>query len=359
MSPVFELRLELPLARFELSIELSSSARSLGVFGPSGAGKTSLLESVAGWRRGARGRLAVGGRVLLDVARGIDVPLARRGVGYVPQDLLLLDDESAHANLLLGPRARHDVFARAVEILELGDVLDRACRTLSGGERQRVALGRALCSAPEVLLLDEPLASLDLGLRSRILPYLWRIREEFRLPTLYVSHDPTEVLALCDEVAVLERGRVVAQGQPGEVLLPRITGAPSYENVVQGVIESVDGGLAAARIAQDARVLLGASGLVRGERVLFALSAADILVSTTRPVGLSARNLLEARVASIETEGATAWLEAQVGSPSDGARLVSALTPAAVADLDLREGADVRLVFKTSACRVLAIRGPL
>ncbi len=356
MSLVFELRLELPLAHFELAVDVVSSAQTLGLFGPSGAGKSSLLESVAGWRPGARGRLAVAGRLLLDVERGIDLPLARRGVGYVPQDLLLLDDESARANLLLGPRARRDMLDRAVEILELGEVLDRACRTLSGGERQRVALGRALCSAPEMLLLDEPLGSLDLGLRSRILPYLWRIREEFQLPTLYVSHDPTEVQALCDEVAVLDRGRVAGQGRPADVLLPRLTGAPVYDNVIAGEVETLSGELAAVRIAPEARVLLAAGALRPSERVLFALSAADILVCTSRPIGLSARNLVAARVASIHRDGATAWLEALAGAQTGAVRLVCALTPAAVEELHLRAGAAVHLVFKTSACRLLAPR---
>ncbi len=351
---MFEIRFELGLAGFDLAVELASAARTLGVFGPSGAGKTSLLETVAGWRKPSYGRIAVAGRVLLDRERTIDLSLPERGIGYVPQDLLLFPDRSVRENVLFGPRAGLGLFGRAVEILELGALLERDCSTLSGGERQRVALARALCSEPRLLLLDEPLRALDLPLRGRILPYLLRIRDEFHLPTLFVSHDPTEVQALCDEVVVLERGSLRAQGIPAQVLRPQLTGLPTFENLFEGEIETLEGGLAVARIAPGARVLLAPVSLKPAERVLVALAADDILVSISRPAEISARNCLQAAVSSIRAEGSAAWLEARVGTPEESMLMVVALTPAAIQELRLAVGAPIYLVFKTSACRVLA-----
>jgi molybdate transport system ATP-binding protein len=196
----------------------------LGLFGPSGAGKTSLLETMAGLRTPDRGEIVVGDRVLYSSARGIDVPPHRRRLGYVPQDALLFPHLDVRHNLLYGVRGRaSDVDGAAsdgdapaarltldacAEMLEIGGLLDRRVRALSGGERQRIAIGRALMTRPSLLLLDEPLAAVDRARRDRILPYLLRIRRELQVPLVYVTHDESELLQIADRVLVVEDGRV-------------------------------------------------------------------------------------------------------------------------------------------------------
>ncbi len=222
----------LPLAEFSLEVDAALHGRVTALFGASGAGKTTLVEIVAGLRRPVSARVQLGARLLVDTAAGIWVPPEGRRVGYVPQDGALFPHLSVRANLLYGQRRRRDNSAAAagpagfspesvVEILEIGALLDRpGIGSLSGGERQRLALARALLAGPELLLLDEPLAGLDAPLKARVLAYLVRVRDEFAVPMLFVSHAPAEVMALCDEVLVLERGRVVGQGAPEAMFEP-------------------------------------------------------------------------------------------------------------------------------------------
>lgn len=195
---------------FALEIRERIQARAVVLFGPSGAGKTTVLESIAGLRRPQRGAIRIGERTLFDAAAGVDVPCHRRRVGYVPQDLALFPHMNVRRNILYGASAGPGGgFEQVVALLELGPLLDRGIAGLSGGERQRVALARALAASPALLLLDEPLAALDAALRSRILPYLERIRDELATPMLYVSHAEAEVRALADWVVTLAAGRVV------------------------------------------------------------------------------------------------------------------------------------------------------
>jgi molybdate transport system ATP-binding protein len=211
--------ISLPLADFTLEVQAEIRSQVAAVFGPSGAGKTSLLDLIAGLRRPRSAFIQLQDRLLTDTAAGIEVPTRRRRVGYVPQDLALFPHLSVRQNLLYGCNRDAEVtplfsYTHVTETLEIGSLRDRRVHHLSGGEKQRVALARALLASPRILLLDEPLASLDSGLKSRIIPYLKRIRDEFRLPMLYVTHDWSEVLALCQEVLVLEQGRCVRQDFP-------------------------------------------------------------------------------------------------------------------------------------------------
>jgi molybdate transport system ATP-binding protein len=193
--------LVLPLAEFTLEVTLESDARATALYGPSGAGKTSLLECIAGLRTPTSGTIAINGR---DVTR---VAPRHRRVGYVPQDDALFPHLSVRGNIFYGTRGGDG--AAVLDVLELRSLLERNVRQLSGGERKRVALARALLSEPELLLLDEPLAGVDLELRARVLDYMLRVRDEFQIPTIYVSHQWEEVTAICEAVAVLERGRLL------------------------------------------------------------------------------------------------------------------------------------------------------
>lgn len=200
---------------FELQVAFASSARHLALFGPSGSGKTSVLLALAGLRRPDAGRIAFDGEVLFDSDRGVLVPAASRGLGVVFQDGRLFPHLRVRDNLLYAQRSVTAgvgvPFDAAVELLGLSELLGRWPATLSGGEARRVAIGRALLSRPRALLLDEPLVGLHREARSQVLAYLRRLREEIRLPTLLVSHQPDEVQALAEEVVLLDDGRVRQQ----------------------------------------------------------------------------------------------------------------------------------------------------
>ncbi len=211
--------IRLPLADFTLMLDAEMSAPVTGIFGPSGAGKTSLLDLIAGLRRAESAHIALGQTVLTDTAARIFIPTHHRAIGYVPQDLALFPHLSVRGNLLYGHDAKiagASTLAHVVETVEIQSLLDRSISAISGGEKQRISLARALLASPRLLLLDEPLASLDHPLKRRLISYLRRIREEFQIPMLYVAHDPEEITALCDEVFVLEKGRVVMSGTATE-----------------------------------------------------------------------------------------------------------------------------------------------
>jgi molybdate transport system ATP-binding protein len=366
-----EARVRLPLAPFVLDVDLASSARSLGLFGRSGAGKSSLVETLAGWRAPAAGRISIGGTLLFDDAARVRVQIEARGVGYVPQGALLFPHWTVERNVLAGARraglAADPAFVeRTLAILELDPLLARSTAELSGGERQRVALARALVSRPRLLLLDEPLGSLDLPLRRRILPYLIRVRDEFRLPTVFVSHDATEVQALCDEVLVLDQGRVVAQGPPAETLRALRsdpTGELAFENVLGGTVEAIRGGTATLALDAGGRSHVPARGLAAGDHATFAIGSDEILIALDAPARISARNVLPARVERVqplsgEVVQVDARLVASPGEDSAGARLTASLTRASPDELGLHPGLAAFLVFKTSACRVLSVPEP-
>jgi molybdate transport system ATP-binding protein len=214
-------RLEFVLRQGDFAVELHERLDVLVValFGPSGSGKTTVLEAVAGLRRPTAGVIEVGGSELFSSARRVNLPARARGIGYVPQDSVLFPHMNVRRNILYGAgRGATVPLDRVLEILEIDSLIDREVASLSGGERQRVALARALVSSPKLLLLDEPLAALDLSLRRRIVPCLRRIRDELGVPMAYVSHDGAEVRAIADHVVVLDRGRATASGPPDEAL---------------------------------------------------------------------------------------------------------------------------------------------
>jgi molybdate transport system ATP-binding protein len=206
--------LTLTQAAFTLDVHERLDAQTLALFGPSGSGKTTVLEAIAGLRTPDQGEIAIGERILYSSRRRIDLPPQRRGVGYVPQDVLLFPHLNVRHNISYGMRASDGVsMDRVLAILEIAPLLDRRVGSLSGGERQRIALARALMASPSLLLLDEPLAAVDVALRRRILPYLLRVRDELKRPMIYVTHDAEEVRTLADHVIVLDAGRVVRSGE--------------------------------------------------------------------------------------------------------------------------------------------------
>ena len=278
--------------------------------GPSGSGKTTLLDAVAGLRDIAAGEIEIGGRTLFSSARKINLPPQRRGIGYVPQEGALFPHLSVRKNILFGgERTRHAADSKAIgldhvlEVLEIAHLLPRPVTQLSGGEAQRVALARAILSRPQLLLLDEPLAALDIGLKERILPYLARVRDEFGIPMIYVTHNVTEVLTLADWVLMIRSGRLVAQGVPRETLTSgravREIPEEQLENVftVTFIESDKEAGRTRVRLLSGAELFI--PYLTQPDRPTFQIrvSADDILIGTQRPEGISAGISCRARFA--------------------------------------------------------------
>ena len=353
-----EIRIRLPLDRFDLELSQELSLPSTGVFGPSGAGKTSLLETLAGLRRDAEGRIRFQEEIWLDSESGRFVPPERRGIGWASQDGLLFPHLDVEGNLRTGSeRARRagsdpqQLIAEAVELLELAPLLHRDVTTLSGGERQRVALGRALCSGPRLLLLDEPLASLDLPSRRGLLPYLRRIRERLTVPMVLISHDPVEIQALCDHLLVFKQGKVVAEGDPPRVLTdPEVfptADRAGFENLIPGRLSPATSTAPSTVVLREGLEIVTEPQAGDGE-VLVGLRANDLLLATERPRGLSARNVLPARVGEIRKDQGLVSVELGEDLP----RVLVQVVEPTPDTLGLDIGKPVYLVFKATACRV-------
>ena len=211
--------IRLPLRHFVLEIDVDLNQSVTGIFGPSGSGKTSLLDLIAGLRKPREGSASLDNEALFNAAERCFVPPRHRRIGYVPQDLALFPHLDVRANLTYGmPGGEPDnelfSLSHVAEIMEIRQLFASPVTQLSGGEQQRVAFARAILSRPRLMLLDEPMSSLDSRLKQRLIPFLLRIRDEFRIPFLYVTHDAAELGALCDEILLIENGRIVGRGDP-------------------------------------------------------------------------------------------------------------------------------------------------
>lgn len=355
------MRCRIPLASFELDIEVVFDAKVTAIFGPSGSGKTTLLDAVAGLRPIEAGEIEVNGATLFSSSQGINQPARARGIGYVPQEGALFPHLSVRSNILfgaarasMGEPARSIELDHVLEVLEIGALLSRPVTQLSGGEAQRVALARAILSKPRLLLLDEPLAALDIGLKERILPYLARVRDEFEIPMIYVTHNLTEVLTLANWVLMIRQGKLVAQGVPREAL--RSTSAMAqlsdeqFENVLTATfVESdVAAGTSRIRLPSGVELFIPYSPRPANSLCRARVSADDILIATRRPVGISAANVLPGTIRTIESFAGETMLSVFAGE-----EFFVALTPSAVARLGLRQGRPVFLIIKTRSFRLI------
>lgn len=350
-------RVRLTRGEFRLDVDFTIESPAGALLGPSGAGKSTLLAALAGLLRPDEGEIRIGDRVLFDSRRHMNLSPERRRVGLVFQDGLLFPHRKVRANLEYGFRRRtreEQKIApeRVIRLLDLEPLLDRRPGKLSGGERQRVALGRALLAAPDLLLLDEPLASLDQGLKRRVLPYLGAVKDELGIPLLYVTHVVAEALELGSEVAVMDRGRILASGPFSEVLRDpavfSVARSLGLDNVIPGEVLGADREGGTLRIGTSGGVLKAPpADLEPGRRVFVTVRADQILLSREAPAGLSARNSLMARVASLEPLGELVLVRLDAGFP-----LSVELTPEAVRELDLAPGREIRAVVKTHSLRV-------
>jgi molybdate transport system ATP-binding protein len=211
---VIETTIRLARKDFRLDCAFNAASGVTALFGPSGSGKTTILNAIAGLDRPDEGRIAVDGKVFFDSSARIDLPTHRRNIGYIFQDALLFPHMSVAQNLRYGARRDQSQFDEVVNLLGIAQLLSRKPAKLSGGERQRIAIGRALLSKPRLLLMDEPLASLDIERKREILPYVETLRDRMNLPIIYVSHAVDEVARLASHVLVIEKGLIAASGPP-------------------------------------------------------------------------------------------------------------------------------------------------
>ena len=336
------------LGRGDFSLDLSLDAAdgdTIGLLGPNGSGKSTTLRCLAGLDAPQTGRIDIAGVTVVDTTRGIDLPPEQRSVGFVFQDYLLFPHMSVLDNVAFGLRARGEARQSAerrarewLDRLEIGDLASRKPGRLSGGQAQRVALARALVIEPDLLLLDEPLAALDAGTRASVRSLLRRHLADFHGAVVMVTHDPMDAMVLADRVVVLEDGHAVQAGTPGDVAR-----RPESTYVAQLVGVNMLRGR-----AHDGVVTLDSGGEIRiadvaiSGPVIVALRPEAISVHLQHPEG-SARNVWQSRVSSLEARGDLVRLEVE-GPPA----LTAVITPAAVADLGLHEGADVWLTAKAT-----------
>lgn len=351
---MLDLKIRKTFAGFTLDCEARFDDGVTAIFGPSGSGKSTLLNSVAGLVRPDEGEIRFRCESLYSSNEGVYVPPEKRRFGYVFQDSALFPHMSVADNIhygykLTAPEERRIEPSHLVGMLQLERLMGRSVANLSGGERQRVALARALATSPRLLLLDEPLASLDGGLRGVILGYLKRIRGELRIPMVYVSHSISEVIALADNALILRDGKVVAYGAASDALVtPEVSAfaqLDTLENFLDGVVRRRydDEDLAELEVGNVSVLAVGVRRN-EGESLTISIRAGDIIVSRQIPPQTSARNAVRALVSEIHTVESRVLVYADIGT-----RVVVEITPNSLEALELREGTEMYLIIKANS----------
>ncbi len=340
-------------AKFRLDIAFCAQGHGVtALFGPSGAGKTTILNAVAGLLRPDEGRISIDGRVVFDRAAGIWLPPGQRRIGYVFQDGRLFPHMSVVANLRFGwrrapKRVPESEVARVIEMLRLTALLDRKPANLSGGEKGRVALGRALLANPDVLLLDEPLAALDAERRNEIIPYLERLRDERRVPMIYVSHSLDEISRLANDIVVLKDGKVAAAGSVFDVLtdlrLPDFAGGSPYGAVLETRIARHAEGLTVLAFPGGELIVPRLAQAV-GTRLRTHVRAEDIMLAREAPRLISANNVLPVTISAIRMTSSSHVDVRLLCGPS---AFVARITRSSCDRLSLTEGMDVFAIVKS------------
>ncbi len=335
------------------------------LFGPSGCGKSTLLRIIAGLENRAEGRIAFGDETWLETERGIFVPPHRRGVGYVFQDARLFPHLSVAGNLRYAARRSAKIdhridFDDVVAALDLGALLPRRVGALSGGERQRAAIGRTLLTRPRLLLMDEPLAALDIQRKAEILPHIERLPRVFGVPVIYVTHAIDEVARLADRVVLLASGRTIAAG-PVQDIFERLDLGPATGRFEAGVV------LTARVAAHDPRyrlthldhhgqgISIPAVDVGVNERIRVRIRARDVALTLRKPEAISIRNILSGTIAKIAEDAETAYAEVLVDI--GGGKLRARLTRESVADLALAPGVPVYALVKSVSFDGRAVGG--
>ncbi len=355
---MIEVEVEKRLGSFELAARFAApDAGVTALFGRSGAGKTSIVNMLAGLLRPDRGRISVGGETLFSSADGVDLPPERRRLGYIFQEGRLFPHYSVRGNLTYGA-GRHDPaigFDAVVALLGLGALLERRPGDLSGGEKQRVAIGRALLASPRLLLMDEPLASLDAPRKGEILPFIERLRDELRIPIFYVSHAMEEIVRLADTLVLLSDGKVAAVGTVEELTsrldLRPLTGRYEAGAVIRATVAGHDVTYGLTELSfPGGRLRVSHLALPLGTPVRVRIRARDVALATTRPTGISIRNVVAARVVEIAPDqGPLVDIRLDIGRPEQPVALWARITKRAARELNLAVGGEVFALLKTVA----------
>jgi molybdate transport system ATP-binding protein len=336
----------------------------VALFGRSGCGKSTLVNVIAGLLDADTGTVALDEHVLLDSGRRIDVAPERRRIGYVFQDARLFPHLSVAGNLRYGekraPPQRYVTLDAVAALLDLGSLMDRRSHQLSGGERQRVAIGRALLSQPRLLLLDEPLASLDTARRDEVLPYLESLRDQLAIPMVYVSHNFDEVLRLATHVVLMEAGKTIAQGGVGEMSLNKdlrsIIGADAVGAIVDGTVLGTDSSSGLMRVkVGHGELNVQAAAMPVGAKLRVQLLARDLIVATQAPQHLSVRNSLRGVITAVTSDDAGSDL---VAIDIGGTLIMARVTQAATRELALAAGLPVWALVKSVSLRSHSFAAP-
>ena len=349
---MLSVEIERRVGDFRLAASFQTGEGVTALFGRSGAGKTSVVNAIAGILRPDRGHIDISGETVFDAGRGIDVPTPRRRIGYVFQEGRLFPHLSVRQNLgyagLFSRGMPEAEFKRVVELLGLRDLLDRRPGNLSGGEKQRVAIGRALLSSPRLLLLDEPLASLDTRRRNEILQYIELMRNEVRVPIVYVSHSVEEVVRIADTVVLLSGGEVLAVG-PAEEVMGRpdsFAGEGTFEGgaVIEAKVLEQDIELDLATLAFDGGTLTvtNVDALI-GEPVRVRIRARDVSIALDRPRRISIQNVLSGRIVAVGPEHSGI---VDVAIAVGGTVFRSRITARAARQLEIAPGLEVYVLVK-------------
>ena len=342
---------------FALDCEAAFDAGITAVFGPSGSGKTTLLDSIAGMITPDHGEINVCGEPVYSSQDRIDVPLEKRGFGYVFQHGALFPHMTVRQNVLYGYRLTSGNDRRldpddVADLLAISHLMDRSVTNLSGGERQRVALARALSASPRLLLLDEPMASLDAAHRASILTYLRQVSEQLAAPMILVSHSLSEVMALAPNMLALQAGRAVAYGPTAEVMAhPDVAGIADFstlENILDADVVSSDPSQGTSRLRVGETVLTGPPiQAAPGDRVSVSVRAGDIILSLGVPPLMSARNAVPTVIRDLREVGGRVLVYLDIAD-----RMVAEVTPGSATELGLKVGLDIHVVIKSNSILV-------
>jgi len=338
------------VGRFDLSVAAELTARVTGVFGPSGCGKTTLLNCISGLIKPHTGRIEINNRTLFDSEQGVHLPPRERRIGYVFQDSLLFEHMTVRRNLEYARCNRSGPTLRQVcDVLELGELLDRSARDLSGGERRRVAIGRAVLSTPDLILLDEPLTGLDRRLAGKTLSFIKRTLTAFDIAAIYVSHSIGDIIYLCEHVLAIDRGRIQSTGAPADVLASMALSdpAPKIKNIFDLPIQRIDAG--ADLIECDLHgqpLVVSATVNPNATHATLLLSSRDFILAKGRPELLSARNVIEARVADVRSRPGHCMVLLDVGGETPW---ILHITQQAAEQLTVEPNAKVYLIVKASS----------
>jgi molybdate transport system ATP-binding protein len=339
------------LGAFLLDADFTIQGDEIGVFGPSGGGKSTLVSLIAGLRHPDRGSISLDGETLFDSNLRVHMPPEHRRIGMVFQRPYLFPHLSVKSNLLYGykrcdPKYRKITLNSVVDVMQIGQLLDRGVKYLSGGEKQRVAIGRAVLSNPRLLLMDEPLSAVDDNLKFQIISYLRDTCEIFKIPYLFISHALLEMRVMADRVLVVADGRVTGQVTAEYLARVQMNDTNRYINLLRLTAPRRTNDVYAYRWGDQELLISSGSPLAE---TLFELSSTDIMLFKRHPEAVSARNLLRAKVSSVFSRGALTGVELRCGSEV----LVAEITTKALQELEIKEGSEVYAAVKAVAFKRL------